>query len=439
MFQFLKRFFEGDEEMSVVLPQQTVLFSELPSWFDKHTSQHVQSIATAARPLLEKIDDALFATEANLSKLEHAELRNKNINAREFSLMKGNRASYIQRTRQFLEQLRSLYDKDAISYGEMKRFTEIYTQTVTDLNKALLKPYAVLQYFFANESYAVANQIKQIDMHIKELETLLKNESQEAIAHCKNQIAAIEQKLELQKKLQEEKEELDQECARLLDLEQQAAEKLAKIEASEGYQEYQRCLAEKEVHDKKIQEKVAELQHSFAIMEKALRKYAKQEEQHALLIEHILSNPLSLVAEHKMGVLLPVLRNVRHALAADALEIKEDKKEKIIATLDAVMAENFFSHFSEEYHALEEQQRLLEKKLKFHVASQHHKEVQYMFSTYKEKRVVLRKQSEELAATLEKMSIQQHLEQLEKDIHECTKFEVKVQLSSLSQNKYDPI
>ncbi len=426
MFQFLKRLFEDEEEVSVVLPQQTVLFSELHSWMEEHTSQHAKSIATAARPLLEKIDDTSFAAEENLTKLEHAELRNKNINAREFAIMKGNRASYIQRTRQFLEQIRLLYDKEAITYGEMKRMTEIYAQTVTDLNKSLLKPYAVLQYFFANESYAVANQIKHIDMHIKELELLLKNESQEAIAHCKNQIVEIGQKLELQKRVQKEKEELDQESTRVEELEQQAAERLAKIETSEGYQDYQRSCAEKEAQDKNMQEKIADFQHSFATIEKALRKYAKQEEQHAQLIENTLSNPLSFVVENKVDALLPILQSVRHSLAADALEIKEDKKEKTLAVLDMLTTDNFFRIFLEEYQALEEQQKLFEKKLKFHVVSQQYKEAQYMFSTYKEKGDVLRKRSGELTATLEKMNIPQLLEQLEKDLHECTKFEVRI-------------
>jgi hypothetical protein len=426
MLQFLKKLFSNDDEVAVLLPQQTVLFSELPAWLEKHTSQHAKSIAATARPLLDKIDDTIFAAEANLAKLEHAELRNKNINGREFSIMKGNRASYIQRTRQFLEEFRSLYDKDAITYADMKQFVEIYARSVADLNKALLKPYAVLQYFFANESYAVANHIKQIDTHMKELEQLLKKESQEAIAHCKEQIVIIKQKLDLQKKLQAEKEELEQDCARLEELEQQAAQKLAKVEASEGYQDYQHCFVEKEAQDKKVQEKVAELQHSFSVIDKALRKYAKQEEQHAACIETTLSNPLSVILENQTEALLSVLQSVRQALATDALDIKEDKKEKMLAEIDRISTRDFFSAFVQEYRALEEEQKLLEKKMKFHVACQQYKEAQYMFSTYKEKKDVLRKRTGELAAALEKMSIPQLLAQLEKDLHECTTFDVKI-------------
>ena len=72
--QFLKSLFE-EKDVEVVIPKQSVAFAELSSWLEMHTSQNARSISDSSKPILDKIDDAIFANQANLSKLEHAELK----------------------------------------------------------------------------------------------------------------------------------------------------------------------------------------------------------------------------------------------------------------------------------------------------------------------------------------------------------------------------
>ncbi|PIN77023.1 hypothetical protein COV16_07480 [Candidatus Woesearchaeota archaeon CG10_big_fil_rev_8_21_14_0_10_34_8] len=423
MLKFLKKIFQKDE-VEVVLPKQNVKFSELKKWLDDHTSKNAKSIAETVKPVLDKIDDAIVATQNNLKKLEYAELKNKNISGRELSIMKGNRNSYILRTGQFLEKLESLYDKENITYADMKGFSDTYKEDVEVLNKMLLKPYAVLQHFFANESYAVAKQIKTIDVLMKELSGILQKESLESITDCKNQIDLIMDKQEQLKKLQKEKKELDSEAEKTNKLLKQAEQKFAKVEESSSYEKYKAMLKEKEDQSKKIQDHVEVLTHSFAIIDKAIRKFAKKKIQHEKLIEKYVTDPLKTLLDDNSFTIVSVLEEVKSSL--DDLGIKDDKKAKTLAELDNVLTDLYFYNFVQKYKELKEREELLDKNARTHFALQQHKEAEYVLTSYKEKSYALNEELRKISEILETVDIDAMIKQLEKDLHKCTKFEVEV-------------
>src|SRR3989338_698776 len=139
LIQKIKKFF-AQEEVEVVLPKHTVPFSELDTWLEQRLLQNAKSVTETAQPLLEKIDDCLFALDANLTNLEHAELRNKNVGARELGIMKGNKSSYILRSRQFHAQLSAITTKEKLDYVDMKLLASLYSKESEGYHAATLKP-----------------------------------------------------------------------------------------------------------------------------------------------------------------------------------------------------------------------------------------------------------------------------------------------------------
>jgi hypothetical protein len=423
MLQFIKRFFQK-EEVDVVLPKQVVPFQELDLWIEKHTSKNAKSVAEQTKPILEKLDDAIFGAQENLKKLGNAELKNKNITARELTIMKGNRESYIHRTTQFLNQLAALYDKEAITYTDMKHFHVVYEKDVVVLSKSLLKPYAVLQHFFANESYAVAQQIKKVDEFMKELKLMLDKESTEAISDCKEQIVKIEDFIVRKRKLEEKKNKYEEDLTRVTAQEEQASVKLAKVVASEGYVRHNKLLEEQKQHEKDVAAHSAVLSHSFSVLEKALKKYGKNNPSRQLLVDAYLDNSMTALHQDSQFGIVSLLEDIKKSIAT--LDLKEGKKQKTLAQIEVLLADKYFSSFLQKDKELFEKKHQLAKNIKNHFATQQHKEATYMYATYKEKADVLRAELETVSKDLTGIDVVQMVKKLEVDLHQCTKFEVEI-------------
>ncbi len=323
ILQFLKELF-APEEVSVVIPKQTVAFAELNAWLETHTNQNAKSISDAARPILDKIDDAIFANQANVNKLEHAELRNKNISSRELEIMKGNRQSYIKRTNMFLQQFSSLYDKENITYNDMKKLCEFYTAEIQVYHSATLKPYAVLQHFFANEAYVIAKNIKEIDDLMKQLQAIVQKQSVESITDIKEQVIRIQKKLERKAEIEAEKNTVEEEYVTMWELCQEAENKMNKLQSSEQYKRYLEVVAEAQGFQKKIEIHNASLVHSFSVVDKAVRKYAKTvPEKEPFLLSYLEKPGESLQTDSALEI-ASILATIMQQL--DALDIKDDKK-----------------------------------------------------------------------------------------------------------------
>lgn len=428
ILQTIKSFLFPEETVEVVLPRETVPFSELNSWVDTHTSHHLKSISESAKPLLEKIDDALFACEANLTKLEHAELRNKNISSRELELMKGNRVSFIKRTQQFMAIISSLYNKEnkaVMSYEDMKLFYEKATAEIRTYHEVTLRPYAILQHFFSNESYAVAKQVKEIDSLLKEMNALLEKQSVEFITEVKQEIAVAAAKQKQQQELLEEKKQLEEEFQRLIFSQEQASQKMEKIKDSEGYQKYCSFLKEAEEQEKKLQQHSAEFQRSFSVIEKALKKYSKLDPSKEAFLASYLEKPLDALLADAQFQIASVLEQVKKALVEDTLEIKDEKKEKTALELDQ-MALAFFQNFVEQHQKLLEEKKHSDQLCAADTAGQNYKEAEYMFTTYKEKADAVQKQIVVLNMQIEKLDVPGHIAKLTQEVQNCTKRDVEI-------------
>ncbi len=427
MLQFINkiRSFFAEEDITVVLPKESVPFSELHKWLEKHTSQITRSVLDQATPLLDKLDDILFAVSANLTKLEHAELRNRNISSRELEIMKGNRSSYIHRTQHFLAALILFSEKETKTYSDMKQLMETYRDQFEQYHDATLKPYAVLQHFFANETYAVAKNVKEIDEVMKQIQHLLQKQSIEALTDIMEQITFLEQKFAEQKKLLAQKKELDEESQRLEILQQQAFEKQKKVEGSEGHKKYLKLLEKAKEQEKGLQEHCALLSHSFAIIDKAIRKYVRLFPEQEAFLAIFLENPIAAVQTDTSFTIATILHSVKEQLLTDSLDIKDDKKEKTLLELDRLDI-GFFENFLKLYVSLEAEKRQYDTLCAANFSKQEYKEAEYMYTTYKEKAAAVQKESDSVRLALELLSLSLACQQLQTDIRACTKQEIEI-------------
>ena len=430
MLQFIKKWLTK-EDVEVVLPKEVILFCDLPAWIEKHTSQTNKTVSDQATPILEKLDDVLFAVQGNITKLEHAALRNKNISSRELEIMKGNRNSYVLRTRLFLAPISSFTEKEKKTYDDMKEFVQRYTEQLQPYHDTTLKPYAVLQHFFANEAYAIAKNIKEIDEAIKQLRALLQKQSVESIASLKQQMQALQEKYEEEKKLKNEKKELQEEHIRLVELEKQNLEKWKKTEEAEGYKKYLALVAKAKECEKKCSTHVDSLKQSFSVLDKALRKYGKLFPEKEAFLNKYLENPIEALrndaATTSSGkyAITSALEAVKEQLLADALDMKDDKKEKTLQGLN-MLTQEFFETFLREQNAYEAEKKQYDALCSSDFANQQYKEAEYMYTTYKEKAAAVEKECTNTEEKIHLLAISDACKRLQEDVVTCTKRDVEI-------------
>ena len=144
------------------------------------------------------------------------------------SVMKGNRDSYINAVNLFLNQTKV---PTAINIGAISDFLGRFEDSLNTFTKTSARNYYVLQEFFRQESGAVAQNIKNIDILSR---SLLDNEYKE-VNEVRSKIEKIENFIELKKKasgvLEDEKANLNSIKASKKDIE----DKIEKIRQSRDF------------------------------------------------------------------------------------------------------------------------------------------------------------------------------------------------------------
>lgn len=426
MLQFIRKFFQK-EQLVVEIPIQKIPLQQLHNWIETHKSSTAKSIAETTLPLLEKIEDILFVTEENLTRLEHAELRNKKISSRELELMKGNKIAYILKTRQFL-QLFSLEKKEKSQYKELLCLSETYEKEMQTYHDATLRQYVILQQFFRNESYAVAQNIKELAIVMKELTLLLQKQSTEAIEEIENRAADLLARQQYKEALEKEKDTAEQEEKKVHALAIELLEKRKKIEESSPYKEYLHLTEEKKEKEIEVEKKKQKIIQHFTGIEKALRKYVKKFPETEKNIFPYLENPLEALQKDQTFKILEILQKVLEELQQNRLEIKEDKKEKIEEEIKKTTSE-CLKQLLQDYTVSKDEKEFLEKRCTTHPAFAQYMDILYMLKTYEEKTIAYKKEKENKQEEIQSLAFEDQAKTVAEEIERCLKVPVEIILS----------
>lgn len=254
-----------------------------------------------------------------LKKLDEAELQNKKIPARALSLMEGNRAAYIRRVELFLQFIERHENVMAQFEDELLKF-----------GKATVKPYHVLQEFFAHESAGVSSVIREISITMDNLVKSLKTDGNalnlaEKINELETHYRRVESLKSSLKALESEKESLQKSISASSGL----------ISGEKEKESYKKLLDERgELEDavKVRQLKESELHQHFSVLERALKKLSKSSISHQNLISSYIEEPVSALKSDKSLQILQVLSELKEGIGS--LDLKDKKIEKTMHEID---------------------------------------------------------------------------------------------------------
>ncbi len=262
-------------------------------------------------------------TRENIVSLRKRELLNRNIEERHLQILEGNRSAYIKKVEQFLEIMESSLP---FRREKAQETAALFRMSLEGFVKSTQKSYFILQEFLANESGAIAGNLKRFDSLITELKD--KAESQEKLisglrAACER-LARLCRQPGHEERLRGEGESSEKAAS-------SAGEALEKFRQGASCREYSVLkdrLLESESQCGSIEEGLSQ---RLGVIGRALRKYSKMSAQPDIVEAVLTASVRMLLSEpERLERLLPLLER---AIRSGELDLKDRKQEK---SLDAI-------------------------------------------------------------------------------------------------------
>ena len=421
MWQWLKRLFRKESQEI-----EKVALKELPKWFSNKYALNLLILDKRLFSLLQRINEEIAAAKQNVIALKDAKLQNDNIPEKAKYVMEGNRASYLRKTEWFLKSFSGLEIKqEKNDYENIRKFFGIFYKELEEFTRATTKPYQVLQHFFAHESRDIALNIKNFEGMIREIAALIDNAKLDEKDDIESSIALLEKRLSLKEM---NKRWLDEKNSLLKKLENElegAKDNVSLLLNSKEHRILNELKANKEALAAKMREHNSKITHVFAVLERALKKYAKISFEHEALINAYLADAISALKEDKELIIIKVLEKVKELVANDTLDIKDKKKEKTLEELGNAGKE-VLENFKKTVHELNAELKQFSREIEDNKFSQDIKDAEEKRNNTETRVRSLQREIEIIKKELSEEHLKDFKEKLEKQIEGYLRTQIKI-------------
>ncbi len=331
MFKFIKKLL-GEAKQEPVEKKQISSFEEAEKAVAENKQAAETQLAAKIKAAKLRIEHEKELLKEKIESLRKAKLLNPNIPERAKHFADGNREAYIKKAEQFGEGV-ELPEK----IDELSDFFNRFDSSIVELAESAAKPYQILQEFFANETNAIRGAIGTMEKTVVELKETLKEMNFEALEQLSNEIKELKNKLGQQSEIGREFRERQNAVEDLELQKKQASEELHGAESDGEYVELKQKLISAKENIKKIE---TELLSSFAILETALKKYAKVSFEYKETAESYLKSPIAALSQDFELNIASCLLQIKALLMKDELDVKERKKEKTLEEIAKLTKEN---------------------------------------------------------------------------------------------------
>lgn len=354
MFGWFRKFNAKKAHESVGIAELGVFLRDEQVRREEALSQKLQVLKQQSGEQLSSISDAMEI-------LASASLLNENIPERARAAMQGNREEFLRRAA-FTRRLEVPGHPN--SWPE---FFALFQESMHDFATGSLRPLAVLREFLEHEANNVAAEIAALQKGIFAFHEEYSLSGVGNFPVLRKELQGIEAQRAAYQAAADRLKTLKQEQESLIKKASELGQEAGTLEQGDSF------LPVKEL--KKQLEDVLNQRRSlkqgfldrFGILDTALRKYAKATMQEAGLIESYLSNPVDALITDRDLRLLRILENVKSAIEKNMLDLKDQKKDKTLATISEITPA-LLNLFLRTNNALKQQEESLLKAVQEHAA-----------------------------------------------------------------------
>jgi hypothetical protein len=355
-FRHIKNIFKNGE------PEQKkareIRLQNMKEWLNEKSKPLTEDIRQKTDSILMKVDEELQKTRYNIEVLENAKLQNPNIPFKAKQYMEGNRKAYIRAVTSFLGHM-EINNKD---YFYLIDFCKKFEELIDELNKGTVRSYTILQEFFANESGKIAHNLKNFDAMFSELKSVLndprivsvnglRKKIQELDAKSKHRINAGVELRDSEASLKISNNEKESTMADII-----------KFDQSNKHNEFINLKEEMKNKEKSFYEEKDSILQSFAVLDRALRKYSHVAFEHEEEVLKYLNNPVESLANDKGMGIITILGTLKKMLDENKIKVDEKKKEKSIDEINKLSKE-FIENFVKKYNSFRSEIKEISNKM----------------------------------------------------------------------------
>lgn len=342
-FDFLKPAPKEKETLSLNL-------AELGNWLSEIHKKAQNEVTPQLKELQKELSEVKAKLEKNISTLESAELKNKEIPEKIKHLMEGNRKIYIQKMNLLVEKIQFPENLD-----ENMKFCKEFDQYMTEFDKGITKSHMAMSEFFVNEANAVSTSVRAIDHIVKKQKKLFESGKIEKIKEIEKELKKINfqisQKEEFKSKITDYEKQLKESENEIKKKETELESKIK----SEAYEKTLNAIDKKSALENEIKEMEHNLSYDFSEIETALKKYHNASQNRKA--ENYLNNPLQALYEDKEFEIVSILDSAKNAIEKDEIDLKDKKKDKSLRGIEKLTKsylENFMQNQAQRSSQLSE-------------------------------------------------------------------------------------
>ncbi len=346
-------FFKNSPEKEI----KEIELEALDEWADSLVKKKLES----KKPELEKIKEEIYneikTLRDNIDKLRNSELKNPDIPDRAKHIMEGNRKIYVEKTESLLNEIEFPND-----FENILEFHSAFDEYLNIFTNSTEKSYNVLQEFFVNEINVISGNLRKLDYLItKKMKKISEDAKLRETRELKNKISEIINKKDYEERINKK---ISSSKKALQKMEKEKKEKTKQIEAieeSDEYREFLDLINEKNILEEKTEKAKKEMNDSFSILKPALKKYERLSLKDKLIRKY-LEDPVKALLEDEDLEITEVIDKMMESIRKGELELKEDKKNKILGNTDRFNNE-YFKDFLENYNNLSKKLNELKNKI----------------------------------------------------------------------------
>lgn len=335
-FDFFKKPKEKEADPEVT----SLTLSEVEPFLEKKILEANGRLASQIKEIRLEINNEIALLKNNLSVLETAEVKNKNLPERALQMMEGNRQIYLSKTRALIEKIVLPQPSD------ISDFIESFDKDLDNFDKSIAKSHTILEEFFMEKASVIAASIKKIDKYLRDLRKLIEDSDLQklqdltkTINSAKNRIHILKENKSRIKELECQLENLDKEI-------RQKEFQLKKIRDSNAYKDTLSSLNSKEGFEKELNNLTYVMKSSFSEIEPALKKYENLSQNK--LAKKYLQDPISALSEDSELEITKILDAIQKAIVKHEIMLKDTKKDRIMNELFKLNSEFLKSFLAQE-------------------------------------------------------------------------------------------
>tara|TARA_Y100000310_G_scaffold343718_1_gene452701 strand:+ start:1676 stop:2926 length:1251 start_codon:yes stop_codon:yes gene_type:complete len=326
MIGFLKKLFAEPQE-----EEEVIVLDELESWFTEQSKPLIADADASLKSVRGKIVEELGSMSARVEALRDATLRNPDIEVREKQFMEGNRKSYLIGLESFLASLK-LPEKTE----ELEEYLDHFNAALARFTKATVRPYQILQHFFANETGDIAFRIRKLEGLHGELASLTKDGMAVKIAQVGDAIAALHASRAKKGDHEQQLKTFGEQIAGLSKDKKDHLGTLEELRGSVRYQDLLSMKADLAIVTKQLQEHHSSIRQPFSALESALKKYERITLEGGNVIAWYLQDAVEGLERDEELQIVQLVATLQKALESGSLELRDKKRDKAMSASGSI-------------------------------------------------------------------------------------------------------